>query len=762
MKFFLLISVWVLFIQSLFADIPTGYYDSATGDGYTLKTQLYNIIKDHTSVSYTPGVWDAFYTTDVRSDGKVWDTYSNCDFTLGDDQDSGSGGTAECQFYNREHSFPRSWFGGEVDPMNTDIFHIYPTDKKVNNVRLSYPFGRVGSASYTSSNGSELGTCDYPGYTGTVFEPTDEYKGDFARTYFYMATRYENVINGWENNDSNGDAVLNGTSDQVYEEWYLNIIIEWHNNDPVSQKEIDRNDAIYSIQNNRNPFIDHPEYVAEIWGGGGNSAPSITNTSISPTNPTSIDAVSVSATITDSDGTISSAELHWGLSSGSLTNKIPMSVSTGDTYITDSDIPAQAGGTNVYYIIEATDDDTETTQSGENSFSFSTIGNVLPEISDVGFTPIDPESAENVTVSATITDSDGSITTANIKWGTSTGNYPSTVSMSNSGDDYTGVIPAQADEAHVYFVIYTVDNDGGSAQSSENDYVVDDPNILPEISGVSINPTDPESTESVSVSATITDSDGTITTANIKWGTSTGNYTNTVLMSNSGDDYSGVISSQADGAEVVFIIEAEDNEAGITLSSEFNYTVEDPENQAPVISDVILDPSSPNENEKLIVSCVVDDADGSIEAVVLKWKRGAGAYTDVSMNFSGGRYYGQIPKQSVGETIYFSIIAEDNEGLQNSYEGSYEVSESSSIYNFRNNRLKIYPNPTRDNINIEFTESGFINSIKVYNLIGEKMLEISNLNTAKYTIELSRFPKGIYILQIDDSENSIVRKVMLK
>ncbi len=123
---------------------------------------------------------------------------------------------------------------------------------------------------------------------------------------------------------------------------------------------------------------------------------------------------------------------------------------------------------------------------------------------------------------------------------------------------------------------------------------------------------------------------------------------------------------------------------------------------------------------------------------------------------------GQIPKQSVGETIYFTITAEDNEGLQNNYEGSYEISESNSINDLGNSSLKIYPNPTRNNINIEFAELGFINSIKVYNLIGEKMLEMSNLNAVKYTVELSQFPKGIYILQVNNLENSVVRKVMLK
>ncbi|MBI9054740.1 MAG: endonuclease [Bacteroidales bacterium] len=266
MKRVLLIALGLLFIQSLFADIPSGYYTNATSSGYTLKTQLYNIIKDHISVSYTPGVWDAIYTTDIKSNGYVWDMYSDqpggtpaYDYTLGSDQCGNYSGEGSC--YNREHSFPKSWFD-DASPMYTELFHLYPTDGYVNGKRNNYPFGEVGSASWTSTNGSKLGTSNYPGYSGTVFEPIDEYKGDFARTYFYMATRYENVISSWP-----GSAMLNGTNNQCYTDWALSMLIEWHTNDPVSKKEQDRNDAIYAIQHNRNPYIDHPEFVNIIWSG---------------------------------------------------------------------------------------------------------------------------------------------------------------------------------------------------------------------------------------------------------------------------------------------------------------------------------------------------------------------------------------------------------------------------------------------------------------------------------------------------------------
>jgi len=244
---------------SLLAQPPSNYYDSAEGkNGEELIQALHEIIDNHISLSYSD-LWDAFYDTDRKDDGTVWDMYSTCSFTFFDDQDSGSGGTSECEYYNREHSFPASWFGSS-SPMYTDLFHIYPTDKKVNSVRANYPFGEVGSASYTSSNGSKLGSCSYTGYSGTVFEPTDEYKGDFARTYFYMVTRYYDNTQTWDS------PMLNGTNFPAFEEWALNLLIDWHELDPVSQKEINRNNAIYNdYQENRNPFIDNPDFVNDIW-----------------------------------------------------------------------------------------------------------------------------------------------------------------------------------------------------------------------------------------------------------------------------------------------------------------------------------------------------------------------------------------------------------------------------------------------------------------------------------------------------------------
>ncbi len=252
-----------------FAQIPAGYYDGTDGlTGSALKTQLFSIIKNPNVDSYN-GLWSDFDETDLDSyyenDGTILDIYSEnpngsdpYNYTYPSGQCGSYSGEGSC--YNREHSFPKSWFN-DAAPMYSDLFHIYPTDGKVNGQRSNYPYGEVSSPTWTSMNGSKLGPCSYPGYTGTVFEPIDEFKGDLARTYFYMTTCYEDKISGWNS------AVLSGNSYPGYVNWFLDMLLEWNEQDPVSQKEIDRNNAIYNVQGNRNPYIDHPEWVCAVFGG---------------------------------------------------------------------------------------------------------------------------------------------------------------------------------------------------------------------------------------------------------------------------------------------------------------------------------------------------------------------------------------------------------------------------------------------------------------------------------------------------------------
>jgi endonuclease I len=251
----------LLFSFVSIAGIPAGYYDSASGlTGEELQWALHNIIDGHQVISYDY-IWTAFYTTDDRYGDEVWDMYSDIPggtppytYTLGDDQ--GGDATEEGDGYNREHSWPKSWFG-DSPPMNTDLFHIIPTDIYVNNRRGNSPYGEVNSPVWTSLNGSRLGPSVTPGYSGTAFEPRDDFKGDIARNFFYMATRYKGEDGGWPGSEMADGADL--------EDWAIDMLMEWHLNDPVSTKELDRNEAVYDIQNNRNPFIDHPEFVQMIY-----------------------------------------------------------------------------------------------------------------------------------------------------------------------------------------------------------------------------------------------------------------------------------------------------------------------------------------------------------------------------------------------------------------------------------------------------------------------------------------------------------------
>ncbi|KAF2327492.1 endonuclease [Flavobacterium nitrogenifigens] len=288
-NYFLLL---LMFTAIGFAQIPSGYYSTATGTGYTLKTQLYNIIKGHTDNGYA-GLYTTYQTSDVdnfyENDGTVLDMYSEnpsgtdpYTYTTGTTQRCGSY-SVEGDCYNREHIIPQSVFN-EQSPMVADAHFITPTDGKVNGIRSNYPHGNVSSATYTSQNGSKLGSSAVSGYSGTVFEPINDFKGDIARMYFYFATRYENTVAGYSY------AMFNGSSNQVFTTAFLNMLLAWHAQDPVSAREIARNNAIYSRQNNRNPFIDHPEYVNQIWGG----TPS--GDTQAPTAPTSLASTSKTAT----------------------------------------------------------------------------------------------------------------------------------------------------------------------------------------------------------------------------------------------------------------------------------------------------------------------------------------------------------------------------------------------------------------------------------------------------------------------------------
>lgn len=263
----------------------SAYYQGADGKkGAELKTALFQIISPHKMLSYTPGVWNAISTYDIRPDGYIWDIYSGIsNFTSGTDQHEGESVNKEGVVYNREHSMPKSWFNeGSSDqsyPMFTDLHHLFPTDYVVNSMRSNYPYGEVDKSltpTKQSEGGfSKFGICDPAiGYTvvngkARVFEPNDEYKGDLARVYFYMATCYES----YQSNAGKERSPKNWKSDMLtsdvypfFTEWAIKMLLRWAQQDPISEKEINRNEAIFGIQKNRNPFVDYPGLEQYIWG----------------------------------------------------------------------------------------------------------------------------------------------------------------------------------------------------------------------------------------------------------------------------------------------------------------------------------------------------------------------------------------------------------------------------------------------------------------------------------------------------------------
>ena len=269
MKTKLLLSfVLSLVMGGVWAQGPNGsgeYYKAADGKcGAELKTALFNIIKLPNTAPISYGdLYDAYKKTDTRPDGYVRDWYSvETKYVHG--VDNSGGYKKEGDMYNREHSVPQSWFN-ENAPMKSDIVHVVPTDGWVNNKRSNYPFGEVSSATYKSGISNEmkakgyckLGSSKTAGYNGTVFEPNDEIKGDFARIYFYMAVCYMDKIKNW----SGGIFTSSGLV-----QWTQNMMMDWSQRDPVDNVETNRNNAVKETQGNRNPFVDYPGLEEYIWG----------------------------------------------------------------------------------------------------------------------------------------------------------------------------------------------------------------------------------------------------------------------------------------------------------------------------------------------------------------------------------------------------------------------------------------------------------------------------------------------------------------
>ena len=253
------------------AGIPEGYYDAADGKKKAaLKAALHNIIQPVTVLSYGSGpnsTWSGFYKTDRTSDNQVIDRYSYDIRYFTSTTDAVSG-------MNIEHSFPKSWWGGSSTPSAyKDLFNLMPCEKNINSTKSNYAMGKVTGTD--KGNGcTKVGTGMAGGKSTSLWEPADEWKGDFARDYFYMVTAYSHLT--WT---SNGLDMLEQDDWPTLKEWAYTLFLEWAKKDPVDEIERARNDAVYKIQGNRNPFVDFPNLAEYIWGDSVDYAFSIDGTS---------------------------------------------------------------------------------------------------------------------------------------------------------------------------------------------------------------------------------------------------------------------------------------------------------------------------------------------------------------------------------------------------------------------------------------------------------------------------------------------------
>ncbi|MDA3781003.1 MAG: endonuclease, partial [Bacteroidales bacterium] len=740
MKRFLLIITSLLFLNLYsYSQIPNGYYDSANGlSGEQLKSALHEIINGHTELSYSD-LWDVLLETDQ-------DPNNSNNFILIYTGRS-IPNTDVYPEWNREHVWAKSHGDfGTTAPAGTDAHHIRPSDVSVNGDRGNKDFDNGGTQH------TEATECYWD---SDSWEPRDAVKGDVARMMFYMAARYEGDASG-EPDLELVDYITGSTSSPIF--GVLSTLLEWNNQDPVDDFERNKNNVVYSYQNNRNPFIDHPEYVNQIWGGAiMNYVPSISDVTIIPSVPTANNTVSVSATITDSDGNITDAKLNWGTTSGDLTNEITMLVSNASTYISNSEIPAQADGIFVYYTISATDDSSATTTTSEYNYE---VGNTTVTVLSEEFSSCPPSgwltedvagsenwecSTDYMTINAydgtgacddwLITpsfdldsyteeilsftswtkysdtyypavelkyssDYAGSGDPTSATWNTLTSNWSveDSETWTASGDIDISAISG----ANVYFAIqYT---SSGNAGGTSTQWEIDDfqitgkpveGNNMPSISSVSNTPTSPLATEDVSISATIIDSDGTISVAKVRWGTTSGNYVNNISMTANGDIYNGTLAAQLAGITVYYVVFAEDNQSGNAQSTEYSVSFSSAENSNPTITDITITPAEPTEVDTVVISANISDNDGTISSAVLKWKLVSSELShEIDMLLSNEKYICEILPQHKLETVYFMITAIDNSGGETLYnDGRYYVNQLTGIEKLNTENISIFPNP---------------------------------------------------------------------
>lgn len=269
------------YIRKEASSTPSSYFADIEAVATTLtRQQLFDRLQAKVWDGWKRQGYEALNSTFLDTDfvdGYLVDMYSNISkLRPGDTGNYSKEGDA----WNKEHLIPKSWWGGSKGGPNGeggDMFNMYPTDGKINGMRSNFALGVTSSpAKWSENKYSKLGNSSFPGYTGTVFEPNDEWKGNIARSYFYFALKY---VTKTSSNYTQGNGVAHFKKDGNFglTTYSTNLFLEWNKHLEKNQYEKERCERVYLIQNNRNPFIYHPEWADYIWGN-------IPLTSIEPTS----------------------------------------------------------------------------------------------------------------------------------------------------------------------------------------------------------------------------------------------------------------------------------------------------------------------------------------------------------------------------------------------------------------------------------------------------------------------------------------------
>ena len=362
MKKILLLAIGLAFVcTSADAVYKQGYYDKMDGKKKeALKAAAKECVEWHTRLVYTdlPNYWQYSDVYPDLYDGckRWWDMYSDNIYLIRPGQNARSSFSANKM--QREHSVPKSWWkkNGDVEytPAYSDMWNLFPSDGPANQAKLHYPLGLCKSTTF--NNGvSKVGPAQtgYGGGSGNVFEPADKYKGDFARSFFYMAMVYDDLP--WVVN-----YMYRQNSWPTLQPWAYEMLLQWSRADKVSQKEIDRNDEVEKSQGNRNPFVDFPELAEYIWGTrtnevfyikdqGGSVTPPITGDPVinRPVNGSALDLgeAAVGHTV------VMPLEIDGANLTSSLTVRI-QGADRGMFYIPTNSIPASDINSSEIYLLQ--------------------------------------------------------------------------------------------------------------------------------------------------------------------------------------------------------------------------------------------------------------------------------------------------------------------------------------------------------------------------------------------------------------------------